>query len=272
MLAGTEKREAFLANAPATLQARRKEVEAAFGDKLAAARASLQKPLNAAEGLAIDLGMVVRALRLPPEDAKARVELGRWLQALYDEESQSRTARKVGKPAPAERDAAWLDKWVSDTGAGLMKGLKPEARAEVLRVWPVLYPDGRFKPPEAPAADPAAATPNAGTPNAPPSTPAAPAVAGAPATPAGGVPTIVLPDKPRKPLASNGVDYTIDRRVLEAEAAHARFMLAVQYARAAKLFRDENVSGIWADLSFKEAGISEKYYTGQISAAECASR
>ena len=139
---GMQSRTKFLSDAPKLLEKRRKEVEQVFGDQLDEAKELVKKPHNQAELFVMLLTDAVRQMRLPADQSQPRTLLAKRLQALFDEDAR----RRKGKGGP-EEDRAWLDQYERETGKELLRALRPETQKELIRVWPVLFPDG----PEAPA-------------------------------------------------------------------------------------------------------------------------
>lgn len=140
---GQEKREKLLAEAPKILQNRQKEIEEVFGDKLREAQELVKTPHNQAEMFLILLSDAVQQMNLPSDQSKPRMLLGGRLQKLFDEDSQ----RRNGK-AGAQRDEAWLGKYQEETEKALFALLKPEQQKVLIRVWPILFPDGPKAPKE----------------------------------------------------------------------------------------------------------------------------
>ena len=139
---GMESRQKFLAEAPKLLAKRRKEVEQVIGEKLPEAQELVKQPHNQAEVFVLMLTHAVRQMHLPPGQDKPRMLLGKRLQALYDEDARRRSGRDV-----PQRDEAWLKQYQADTQQDLFELLKPDEQKEVIRVWPILFPDGPSAPP-----------------------------------------------------------------------------------------------------------------------------
>jgi hypothetical protein len=139
---GQEKREKLLAEAPKILQNRQKEIEEVYGDKFRDAQELVKTPHNQAELFLLMLSDAVQQMNLPLDQSKPRMLLGGRLQKLFDEDSQ----RRSGKAGP-QRDEAWLGKYQEETEKALFALLKPEQQKSLIRVWPVLFPDGP-KPPK----------------------------------------------------------------------------------------------------------------------------
>ena len=146
---GFEARDVFLARAPTLLKARREEVEKLFGAKLAQAQVILKQPENQAALFVELLTNSVGLMNLPMDDLRGRAVLGSSAGKLAMEDIQRRNAKTMHRPPPPMHDRAWLDKFTTDVEAKLLKELKPNYQAELIRIWPIVFPDGPFQVPDA---------------------------------------------------------------------------------------------------------------------------
>lgn len=135
-----QSREKFLADAPKQLDKRKKEIETAFGEKLAAAKDLVKQPHNQAELFVMLLSDGITAMNLGADDAAPRMMLGKRLQKLFDEDAHHQSGKG------GDSDAAWLEQYQAQTEKDLFTALKGEYQKELIRIWTILFSGGHKAP------------------------------------------------------------------------------------------------------------------------------